>query len=195
MSHLSPLPHYFFVPPNKKGLPRALSRSSFLETPVLSGHGLDPVVDLPAEDSAWTLLGPYQQRAYRPQRLLPHPLHSAPQRHWGLAGGHQPIVTTSGAYQPPIRRRDRFHLPEFTLRHYSTQRNVCARPSTVNRFFHLNGNNFWTDKINWLLDDIGRISRSMRRWPSIKPEQRYMLRPMIPANLPRSVSMPDIAPR
>lgn len=24
------------------------------------------------------------------------------------------------------RRKDRFHLPEFTLRHYNTQRLVCA---------------------------------------------------------------------
>ncbi|KAF7639283.1 hypothetical protein Mgra_00001244 [Meloidogyne graminicola] len=101
MSHLSPLPHYFFVPPTKSGLPRGLNRSSFLDTPILSGHGLDPVVELPVEDSAWTILGPYQQRAYRPQRPLPHPLYSTPQRHWALAGGHQPIVTTSGAFKPP----------------------------------------------------------------------------------------------
>jgi hypothetical protein len=109
------------------------------------------------------------------------------------------------------------------------QRLVCARPSTVNRFYHMNGNNFWTDRINWLLGDIGRSVSilSLQRFPTLpqifqyQPEHgpmavnqtgakasidldilvivivihRYMLRPMIPSNLPRSVSTPDIAIR
>uniref|UniRef100_A0A915N5B3 Uncharacterized protein n=1 Tax=Meloidogyne javanica TaxID=6303 RepID=A0A915N5B3_MELJA len=81
MSHLSPLPHYFFVPPTKSGLPRGLNRSSFLDTPILSGHGLDPVVELTTEDSAWTILGPYQQRASLPfAGVHPETLQHAAQR-------------------------------------------------------------------------------------------------------------------
>uniref|UniRef100_A0A915LQ84 Uncharacterized protein n=1 Tax=Meloidogyne javanica TaxID=6303 RepID=A0A915LQ84_MELJA len=63
------------------GLPRGLNRSSFLDTPILSGHGLDPVVELPTEDSAWTILGPYQQRASLPfAGVHPETLQHAAQR-------------------------------------------------------------------------------------------------------------------
>ena len=102
------------------------------------------------------------------------------QRHWHLANGRQPIVTVSGAYVPPKTRRTDPFLRTFTLRHSNTQQNICARPSTVNRFSHLNQNNYWSDRLSFLLEDIGRISRSMTNWNSIKPEQRFMLRPLVP---------------
>ena len=131
------------------------------------------------------------QQPHPRRPLLLHPLYSTPQRYWHLANGNQRIVNTSGAFVPPNRRKDP-HLPEFTLRHYSTQPLVCARPSTINRYFHLTPNRQWEDRINYLIGDLGRISRTMNRWNSIKPEQRYMLRPLVPHNLCRSVSTTDI---
>jgi len=131
---------------------------------------------------------------HHPHRLR-HPLYSTPGRYWRVAGGHQRIVSTSGEMLRPNRRDPRSDplLPEWTVRHYSTQRLVCARPSTVNRYYHVTPNRMWEDRINFLLGDIGRIARSMKHWGSITPERRFMLRPLVPTHLPRSGSYCDVA--
>uniref|UniRef100_A0A1I7VH87 Lebocin-4 n=1 Tax=Loa loa TaxID=7209 RepID=A0A1I7VH87_LOALO len=86
-------------------------------------------------------------------------------------------------------RRPSPPLPGWTLRHYSTQSLAYARPSTVDRYkvtSRIYPMDDWTERINNCLDDIGRTARSMSRWKEIKPERRFMLRPMIPVSLCRS---------
>uniref|UniRef100_A0A1I7SRB8 PQ loop repeat protein n=1 Tax=Bursaphelenchus xylophilus TaxID=6326 RepID=A0A1I7SRB8_BURXY len=96
-SHLSPLPQYFT--PRTRSVSYTNLRAAALQDPSQTPEAL-----------AW-------QAPPHPHRLL-HPLYSAPQRHWRVANGHQPIVTTSGAYVPPKTRNLEPLLPEFTLRHY-----------------------------------------------------------------------------
>ncbi|KAK6104996.1 hypothetical protein QQG55_18510 [Brugia pahangi] len=163
-SYLSPLPLYPF--------PGSIRRRR--------SHSYANVHDTYAEE--WT----------RPQPLLLHPLYSLPRRFYHLAGGHQPIVTDKHIL--PYLRRPSPPLPGWTLRHYSTQSLAYARPSTVDRYrvtSRIYPMDDWTERINNCLDDIGRTARSMSRWKEIKPEQRFMLRPMIPVTLCRSGTFID----
>jgi hypothetical protein len=170
-SHLSPLPQYILPPPTRSRSLADIRRAAAIEELAVA-----------AADPQWQTPYPYRQ-----PRLL-HPLYSEPRRHWHLANGRQPIVTVSAAYVPPKTRRTDPFLRTYTLRHSNTQQLTCARPSTVNRFSHLNQNNYWDDRLSFLLEDIGRISRSMTNWNSIKPERRFMLRTLVPTHLCRSVT-------
>ncbi|RCN34365.1 hypothetical protein ANCCAN_19795 [Ancylostoma caninum] len=50
----------------------------------------------------------------------------------------------------------------------------------------------WTERINDCLTEIGRTARSSISWTSIRPESRFMLRPLIPCTLIRSASYVDV---
>ena len=64
-------------------------------------------------------------------------------------------------------------LSHSNVSRFSTQPLVFARPSTVNRYYHVTPNRAWDDRISFLLGDIGRVARSMKRWNAILPERRY----------------------
>ncbi|CAI3857288.1 Alternative N-terminal open reading frame of ZYX-1 [Caenorhabditis elegans] len=159
MSYLSPLPHY-----PSQSLGRARSFST-----------------IPDSASATDL--------WDPRLRLHHPLYSHPERYYHLANGRQRMhhdVTTI----PHLRRPSR-PVPQWTLRHYSTPQHVCVRPATTNRFevtSRIYPMDDWTDRINNCLTEIGRIARTSNNWLSRKPEQRFLLRPLIPTNLVRSAT-------
>lgn len=165
MSYLSPLPHY----------PATRDRARDWRS-----HSVD-------RELQWTEMDDSHHRLHR--HLLLHPLYAQPRRFYSLAGGHQPIVTWYPARQH--LRRPRPPAPVWTVRQYSTQPLVCARPVTTNRYEVTNRiypMDEWTDRINVCLDEIGRTARSMNRWNEIKPERRFMLRPMVPISLCRSAT-------
>lgn len=136
---------------------------------------------------AHVLPAPLEEETWSDPRLhLHHPLH--PERSYHIAGGHQRQfhdVTTI-----PSLRRPREPFKAWTLRHYSTQPLVFARPQTVNRFSsdRVYPMDDWTERISLCLDEIGRTTRSMNRWESIRPEQRFLLRPLVPTTLVRSAT-------
>ncbi|VDK43983.1 unnamed protein product [Anisakis simplex] len=71
---------------------------------------------------------------------------------------------------------------------------VYARSSTIDRYevsSRVYPMDEWTDRISLCLDDIGRTTRSMKRWNQIKPEKRFMLRPLVPTTLCRSATFID----
>jgi hypothetical protein len=162
MSYLSPLPYY---PPPR--LARARSWANLV---------------IPDTDTT----------GWDPRHRLLHPLHSNPQRYYHLAGGRQRMhrdVTTI-----PYLRRPHTPGPMWTVRHSCTQPLVYARPATTNRFeitSRIYPMDEWTDRINVLLTEIGRTARSSISWTSIKPENRFMLRALVPTTLIRSATYID----
>lgn len=166
MSYLSPLPHYPATRTRSRDWKKSLST-----------------------EALWQ-----QQEASAPRRRpLLHPLYSEPQRYYSLANGHQVVATD----YPTVRRLRRPQTPwaVWTVRQYSTQPLVCARPQTTNRYevtSRVYPMHEWQERIDHCLNEIGRTARSMSRWNEVKPETRFMLRPMIPVSLCRSVTITEV---